>query len=130
MRINTSILFCFAAILAFSHCEKQDPTVNQPVTGVNEQARISVYVYYNPTPQFPDMDQPLADVTVELYETQEDQNSHQNAIRTATTNAAGNAFLGSHEPDVYYVSATRGSWTDRIVNAVSGTESFVDLRID
>jgi len=112
----------------FVSCEKE-PEETDPTPPLL-QAQISVDVYYNELPQFPENDELLEGVNVWLYDEIEFQVLKQNHIRTGVTDSMGRVFLGSHNPGTYYITTQHPSYgiQEETINAPSSTHSYVSIR--
>lgn len=121
-------ILCFTFIISIVSCEKE-PEVNDPNPPL-QQSQITVEVYYNELPQFPENDEQLANVTVWLYDEAEFQVLQMNHIRTGITDSIGSVFLGSHNPGTYYITTHHPSYgiQQETVNAINSAHSFVSIR--
>jgi len=122
------IFYLVIVVVTFTACEKT-PDVDDPNPPLL-QSQITVEVYYNELPQFPENDERLAGVTVWLYDEAEYQVLQLNHIRTGVTDSLGSVFLGSHNPGTYYISTSHPAYgiQEETVNAISSTHSFVSIR--
>lgn len=121
-------ILCFTFIIGSVSCEKE-PEVNDPNPPL-QQSQITVDVYYNELPQFPENDEQLANVTVWLYDEAEFQVLQMNHIRMGITDSLGTVFLGSHNPSTYYITTLHPSYgkQEEVVNAISSSHSYVSIR--